>query len=186
MVVPTDDDMNWPSRFREQEANYSQFYTQPAKSIWIMRLYAGDTGDLESVKRSHHDLESAGTFSEKELGKVIAQGSHIGDAHYRLTAGGVFSVSIGPESVESFVATDWKPDAWTPVDVANTSAIELPDTVHALSRETTLVLVYKRRPATKRRQTARVSVTHGAGAATRTTRRRRKGLKRLVLRSSHE
>jgi hypothetical protein len=183
MLVPTEEDMNWPARFREEEANYSQFYTQPTKSICIMRLYAGMSGDLESVKRSHHDLEKEGTFSERELGKVIAQGSHIGSTRYRLTTGGVFSVAIGPESVESFVATDWKPDVWTPLDVSSTSSIELPETVHALGRETTLVLVYRQRPAVKKRQTARVSVANSATASARTTRRPRKGLKRLTLKS---
>ena len=183
MEQPTEEDLNWPARFREAEENYAQFYTQRPTSISVLRLYASDTGDLESVGRTRETLVEPGTFSDKEIAHVIAKGASVGDKRYSLTAGGVFTVAIEPESVESFVATDWEPNAWVQFDVNSVPSINLPDTVHALGKETTLILVYRRRARHARRQTARRDQLQIKSQAARTTRRSRKGLKKLVISS---
>lgn len=185
-MMPTDDDLNWPVRFREKEKNYAQFYTRPTESVSILKLYADGNGDLESVRRTRYQLAVAGTLSGEELSKMVAQGVCVGGARYRVAAGGIFTVAIGPESMEPFVATDWEPDAWVPVDVSAAPSISFPETVHALGRETTLVLVLRRRPAAKKRQTARRITVVPPAAHARTTRRLRKGLKGLALSTEHD
>ena len=181
MEYPTEEDMSWPARFREAEANYAQFYTQPTSGVSVMRLYASADGELESVGRSHTDLVEPGALSGEELSEAVAKGASVGGVHYRLAAAGVFTVALGPESIETFVSTEWEPSAWSSIDVDAPGPIRLADTVHALGKETTLVLLYRRKASRARRQTARREPLHLRRPPTRTTRRSRKGLKAVAV-----
>lgn len=173
--------MTWPARFREAEANYAQFYTQPPLALSVTRLYASEKGELESIGRSRIELLKPGEVSAPELAKVVANGSKVAGVHYNVEAGGVFTVAVGPENMETFVSTDWEPRAWTPIAPDTSATIRLPDTVHALSKETTLILLYRRAASRMRHKTAKRGPLHVKAPLGRKTRRARKGLKDVVL-----
>mgnify|MGYP004158573351 CR=1 FL=1 len=178
MDLPTEEDMRWPVLFRQEEANYAQFYSQPTRSIWTVRLYVDQDGQLESVKKARQHLQAPGVFSEDEFRAAAARGSRLGDKQYRLGACGVFSVAVGPDDIEAFVGTDWSPEAWRSIDVSNPQSVQFPETVYTLGQETTIFLLYRLRPSAQARLTAR----HPPPApSSRRTRRIGKGLKRLTL-----
>ena len=163
----------WPARFRELERNYDQFYTTKPSSAGVFCLYAGCNGELQSVRETRITLETDGVLSESEVRRVAARRARVGGASYTLASGGLFTVSVQPQDMEEFVATDWQPESWTPLDVKTPPSISLPETVHALGQETSLVLLFRRRKADKR-HTARRAPGREKG---RDTRRNRKGLK---------
>ena len=178
MDLPTEEDMRWPVLFRQEEESYAKFYAQPIRSIWVVRLYAGRDGQLQSVKKARQELLEPGVLSEDEFRGAAAKGSRLGEEHYRLGTGGVFSVSVGPDDIETFAGTDWSPEAWRHIDVSKPQPIRFPETVHILGQETTMFLLYRSRSLIQARQTARCSPSV---PPSRRTRRSGKGLKRLTL-----
>ena len=153
-MEPSHEDMEWPAQFREAERNYAQFYVSRIESLAIFCLYVGRNNNLESVHQGRVTLEQPGKMTGEELKQVAARCSQLGGVSYRLSKGGVFCLGIGPDDIIPFISTDWEPDAWTSLDIACATDISLPDAVHTLGEQSSLILLFRAR-AHESRKTAR-------------------------------
>ncbi len=175
-MEPTELDLAWPTRFRNDELNYAQFYEQAVGSLSLFCLYADAGNEIVSVHKARIQLTSAGTLSAGTLRQAAAQCSTLGCDRYRLASGGVFHVGVAPSDMIRFVATDYEPKVWTPLDLKSPGDIRFPDTVPTLADLASVILLFRPRES-RGGKTARRPM--GTQHSSRVTRRvlPRKGLK---------